>query len=223
MQVTPRREQRPTHAEGATAAPYLSSSDSLSSAEWLSAYIDAEAELDDDSLPASLSTADGLARWDAYHLIGDVLRTPDLAQPVSAGFHARFLDALEQEAPIIAAPRRAPQRRFMTRYGLPGLAAAAAVASVTWMAQPYFGSQPTAPGTAEFTASSFIPGQGMVSQVSAPVAPAAPQNGGIVPVDGSTGADLSLADYLDAHRQVSGKSAIREVSTTSYDTEAGQR
>ncbi|GGX00604.1 membrane protein [Pigmentiphaga litoralis] len=197
-----------------------------SSAEWLSAYIDAEAQLDADSLPASLATADGLARWDAYHLIGDVLRTPDLAQPVSAGFHARFLDALEQEAPIIAAPRRAPQRRFMTRYGLPGLAAAAAVASVTWMAQPYFGSQPTAPGTAEFTASSFIPGQGMVSQVSSPVAPStSPSNGSLLPADAASAAsgDLSLADYLDAHRQVSGKSAIREVSTTSYDTEAGQR
>jgi sigma-E factor negative regulatory protein RseA len=238
MQVTPRREQRPTHAEGATAAPYLSSTDPLSSdasladldpssAEWLSAYIDAEAELDADSLPASLATVQGLARWDAYHLIGDVLRTPDLAQPVSAGFHARFLHALEQEAPIIAAPRRAPQRRFMTRYGLPGLAAAAAVASVTWMAQPYFGSQPTAPGTAEFTASSFIPGQGLVSQVSSPVAPAgtAPNNGSFLPADAASaaGGDLSLADYLDAHRQVSGKSAIREVSTTSYDTEAGQR
>jgi len=234
MQVIPRRDRHPTHAEGATAAPYLSSSESSgshltdldpSTAEWLSAYIDAEADLDADSLPASLSTADGLARWDAYHLIGDVLRTPDLAQPVSAGFHARFLDALDQEAPIIAAPRRAPQRRFMTRYGLPGLAAAAAVASVTWMAQPYFGSQPTAPGTAELTASSFIPGQGMVSQVSSPAAPSASSNTPFLPAGAvsAPGADLSLADYLDAHRQVSGKSAIREVSTTSYDTEAGQR
>lgn len=189
-----------------------------SSPEWLSAYLDGEADLDVDGLPGSLSSIDGLARWDAYHLIGDVLRTPDLAQPVSAGFHARFLDALEQEAPIIAAPRRAPPRRFITRYGLPGLAAAAAVASVTWMAQPYFGSQPTAPGMAEFTASSFIPGQGMVSQVSSPANPVRPGDALSMPAG-----DLSLAEYLDAHRQVSGKSAVRDVSTTSFETEAGPR
>jgi len=212
MQATPRRSSHPSIDPSALADL------DPSSPEWLSAYLDGEADLDADGLPASLSSIDGLARWDAYHLIGDVLRTPDLAQPVSAGFHARFLEALDQEAPIIAAPRRVPQRRFMTRYGLPGLAAAAAVASVTWMAQPYFGSQPTAPGTAEFTASSFIPGQGMVSQVSSPANPVRPGDALSMP-----NADLSLAEYLDAHRQVSGKSAVREVSTTSFDTEAGPR
>jgi sigma-E factor negative regulatory protein RseA len=192
---------------------------STSSPEWLSSFMDAEAADEGDRLPDFLTSSEGLARWDAYHLIGDVLRTPDLAHPVSAGFHARFLAALEQETPIIAAPRRNPQRRFMTRYGLPGLAAAAAVASVTWMAQPYFGSQPGLGNDFSATMAFAGPRDGQVSQVSAPVAPAAAP----VLTNDNTPADMSLAEYLDAHRQISGRSPMRQVSNTSYESEAGQR
>lgn len=183
-----------------------------SSPEWLSAFMDGEQELDDDGLPAALTSAEGRARWDAYHLIGDVLRSPALAQPVSSSFHARMVAALDGEAPIIAAPRRSRQRRFMNRYGFPGLAAAAAVASVTWMAQPYFGAQPT--NGVEFAAQVDTMAAGGITTVSAP----APR-----PVDRVDPAlEQSLGEYLDAHRQVSGRSAIRQVSTRFYDSQEGQ-
>lgn len=214
MQARSHRDGSSIMSDGATVTQYSSST---SSPEWLSSFMDAEEIHDDERLPEFLTSSDGMARWDAYHLIGDVLRTPELAQPVSSGFHARFVAALDQEASIIAAPRPARQRRFMARYGFPGLAAAAAVASVTWMAQPYFGTQPGL-NTDYATTTAFAGSRdGMVSQVSSPVAPVEPALGAGAPTD------MSLAEYLDAHRQISGRSAVRQVSNTSYESEAGQR
>lgn len=214
MQARSHRDSASVTDDGATVTQYSSSP---SSPEWLSSFMDAEEIHDDDRLPDFLTSSEGMARWDAYHLIGDVLRTPELSQPVSAGFHARFAAALDQEVSIIAAPRRSPQRRFMARYGFPGLAAAAAVASVTWMAQPYFGTQPGL-NTDFATSTAFAGGQnGMLSQVSAPVAPVQ------APLGADAPADMSLTEYLNAHRQISGKNAVRQVSNTSYESEAEQR
>ncbi|WP_425466745.1 sigma-E factor negative regulatory protein [Pigmentiphaga humi] len=177
--------------------------------EWLSAYLDGELDEPPPRFSAYLASADGKAHWDLYHLVGDVLRTPELAAPVSADFHQRLLRALEQEAPIVAAPRRASTRRFMVRYGFPGLAAAAAVASVTWIAQPYFGT----PG-GSFELASAQPEQPAVVQVAAP----APRARKAEPQ-----VDVALGEYLDAHRQVAGRSAIRQVSVSSLEASAGQR
>ena len=67
--------------------------------------------LSDDALPkddhelacAALRTADGIAAWEVYHLIGDVLRTGESAD-LSPGFAARLSSRLAQE-PLH--PRRA--------------------------------------------------------------------------------------------------------------------
>jgi len=218
MQVTSHRNESVGFGqEAAASAPDANDELDLAQVEeWLSAYMDGE--LDDVSgetgsvrLSAHLATVRGRADWDLYHLVGDVVRTPELAVTVSSGFHQRFLEALEQEAPIVAAPRRTVSRRFMTRYGFPGLAAAAAVASVTWIAQPYFG------------------GQGMPVEFAASAQPAAAP--AVVQVSSSSQAtarreppvDVSLGEYLDAHRQIAGRSAIRQVSAGSFETAAGQR
>lgn len=181
--------------------------------EWLSAYMDDEladgADEAEAAVFAYLATGTGRADWDLYHLVGDVVRTPELALPVSSGFHQRFLEALEHETPIVAAPRRTISRRFMTRYGFPGLAAAAAVASVTWIAQPYFGGQ-GAP--VEFSASAQPAAAPAIVQVAAPSARRAEPS-----------VDVSLGEYLEAHRQIAGRSAIRQVSATSFEPAAGQR
>ncbi len=68
--------------------------------------------LSDDALPkddhelacAALRTADGTAAWEAYHLIGDLLRTGESAD-LSPGFAARLSVRLAAE-PLH--PRRAP-------------------------------------------------------------------------------------------------------------------
>lgn len=169
----------------------------LESREWLSAFMDGEAGVE---MPAgaALDSAEGRANWHLYHLIGDALRTPDLAQPVPRAFHARFMAALEQEAAIVAPAALGAARRpgwvsgvanGVAKFGWPSLAAAAAVASVTWIAQPYLG------------------GQG----AGAPATLAVSQPAVRAPVET---ADLALVDYLDAHRQAAGHGAIRRVAAS---------
>jgi len=96
--------------------------------EAVSAWIDGESAT---GWPDELDTAAGRKTWDAYHLIGDVLRTADLSINPSAAFSARLAQALADEPAIIARPRRA-----LTKIGLSGLAVAAVVASVVWLARP---------------------------------------------------------------------------------------
>lgn len=216
MQLTSHRGSAAVpFTESAMAVPSLTEGgDGLpgSSAEWLSAYMDGESG-DDALAPDFLATPAGEANWDLYHFIGDVARSPELALPVSSAFHARLVDALAKEAPIIAAPRRLPPHRFMRRYGLPGLAAAAAVASVTWMAQPYFGGL----NDADLQLAGQLaaaPAASAVVNVSTPLVARKPV----------AKPDLAaLGEYLDAHRQIAGRSAVRRVSADSYATEAGQR
>lgn len=147
----------------------------VSNREILSAWLDGQ-PADDGDLPL---THVNRQVWDTYHLIGDVMRSNELAIQPSAQFHARLSRALEAELPIVAAPRRAA--RGVWRIGLSGAAMAAAVATVVWVAQPAFmgkGSNAT--------------------QVLADATPA---------VD-----DTALSAYLEAHRQMAGPSAIRQVS-----------
>ena len=85
----------------------------------------------------------------------------------------------------------APRRRSPLRLGLSGLAVAAAVATVAWVAQPYLAGG--SPGTE--------------TRVLADAS-----------LSGS--ADTSgLSDYLEAHRQMAGPSAVRQVS---FDVGAGR-
>jgi sigma-E factor negative regulatory protein RseA len=103
-------------------------------------WIDGEADI----RPEDLDTPYGRQVWDTYHLIGDVLRNPELAIKPSDLFFARITKAVDAE-PHIVAPR-ALRRHGTIRMGLSGLAVAAAVASVAWVALPYFkGPQDGAP------------------------------------------------------------------------------
>ena len=152
----------------------------------VSAWIDGEAEGD---LPGVLATPQGRRAWDTYHLIGDTLRSNDLAMPASDAFQARLLRALEAE-PAIVAPSgvKASKARHRLRMVLSGLAVAAAVATVAWMVQPYLGA-------------------------------GSPEGGRVVAEAGSAGSDntatldeASLRDYLEAHRQLAGPTAVRQAS-----------
>lgn len=84
--------------------------------------------------------------WDAYHLIGDILRDGAAgAPPVSAGFSARFSERLSQEPTVMApaAARELAAKSVSTRatthgrwqtYALSAAASVAAVTVVGWMA-----------------------------------------------------------------------------------------
>ncbi len=152
----------------------------LSDEALLSAWMDSE-ECGD----YGQSTHDGQQDrqvWDTYHLIGDVMRNPDLAIKTSSAFRTRVSRALDSELPIIAAPKR----RLSLRFGLSGLAVAAAVATVVWVAQPFVGDDD-------------VGGRTQVADATA--------SGTNVSLD-----DASLGDYLEAHRQMAGPSAVRQVS-----------
>ncbi|MGE4370071.1 MAG: sigma-E factor negative regulatory protein [Burkholderiaceae bacterium] len=97
----------------------------------VSAWVDGEAEMRADEL----DTPYGRQVWDTYHLIGDVLRSEELAVKPSDMFYARVSRAIDDEPPIVAPRARA--RRGFWRAGVSGVAVAAAVASVVWVALPY--------------------------------------------------------------------------------------
>jgi len=140
-----------------------------------------------------LEVAEGRETWDTYHLIGDVLRNPELAITPSSAFRARLAVALDNELTIVAAPRKRRFTRPAWRLGLSSAAVAAAVASVVWVAQPslFGGSAPV--------------------QETRIIADATPV--------GSSAEEPVLSDYLEAHMQMAGPSAIRQVS---FDLGAGR-
>jgi len=162
-------------------------------AQALSAWMDDEGA---GCAQAFLISDAGRATWDTYHLIGDVLRTPDLAIAPTAAFSARLADALAAESAhdAVAARPTAPARsyaRFAWPTFLPGLALAAALALVVWMARPFLmnGDAP------------------MLAEVQAGGAPnGAPKNAP------DSAAVAGLNNYLDAHRQLVGPGVVRQVS-----------
>ncbi len=141
----------------------------------ISGWVDGEGEL----RPEDLDSPYGRQVWDTYHLIGDVLRNPELAIKPSDLFYARVSKAIDAE-PSIVAPRTLRAHRPL-RTGLSGLAIAAAVATVVWVALPYLsGPQANAPEPVQVLATASD--------------------------------DPGLHDYLDAHREAAGVSAVRQVS-----------
>lgn len=97
----------------------------------VSEWMDGDGEIRTEDLDSPY----GRQVWDTYHLIGDVLRSEDLAIKPSDLFYARVSKAIDAEPPIVA-PHRS--RFSAARIGLSSVAVAAAVASVIWVALPYF-------------------------------------------------------------------------------------
>lgn len=99
----------------------------------VSSWVDGEGEVRADEL----DTPYGRQIWDTYHLIGDVLRSEELALSPSDKFYARLSKAIDEE-PIVFAPQNKRMKRSVS-VGLSSLAAAAAVAAVAWVATPTTG------------------------------------------------------------------------------------
>lgn len=158
----------------------------------ISAWMDGD---EIDTATEALGSEHGIEQWKLYHLIGDTLRTPELAMVRGETLAARVHDAVAAEPVIIAAPRpsvqtenqQARKTHWMRRYGLPGLAMAAAVASVVWVARPLIAPE--------------------MNNAASQMASASTAN--VV----ASNADMpAVRDYVSAHRLVSGPSAVRQVS-----------
>jgi sigma-E factor negative regulatory protein RseA len=142
-----------------------------------------------DALPEVLKTEQGKETWQLYHLIGDALRSPELALPPAAAFSSRVSQAIAAEPTVLAPSAQAAREEttWIRRYGWPSFAMAAAVASVVWVARPFFVPE-----------MSHSPAQVAVTSPATTVASS---------LDPST-----VQSYVSAHRQVSGPVAVRQVS-----------
>ena len=110
----------------------------------------ADGQLQGDEFAAALAWAaedEGRDTWEVYHLVGDVLRSSDLARPANLAFLSRLRDELAKEAPPQSpqAPVELDQRDHIAAH-LPeaanasvfrwkmvaGFASLAAVAAIGW-------------------------------------------------------------------------------------------
>lgn len=156
----------------------------------ISAWMDGDSKTD---MPEGVLSPQGQATWDLYHLIGDTLRTPELALPATHSLQQRIAQQIKTEPPIIASakPAATPRKtQIWSRAVWPGVAMAAAVASVIWVAKPFVLPELSAP--VEQIAESTPAPVKLVSEVAfnTPV----------------------VRDYVSAHRQISGPANVRQVS-----------
>jgi sigma-E factor negative regulatory protein RseA len=191
--------------------------------EQISAFADGElADQQVDVVLAALRRPDGRADWEVYHQIGDVLRSDDMDVKLSSGFAARMAARLEMEPTIIApaiadnspsvvmpdrvaAAASARAKRPIKRWAMPGMVAAAAVATAAFIATPQLmvamKSESTGPGAPVMTASvGRVPSSNMPSSAStgaqaAVVSASAPE--------GVVLRDARMNDYLLAHQRFS--------------------
>lgn len=146
--------------------------------------------------------ADGAARdaWHAYHLIGDVLRSEDLAHAVSRdeAFLAALRGRLVAE-PVVLAPQ-APMRRRTPRPVW--LAPAAAAAGVMAVAGVLVVTRMAAPGAGPADRTLAAAGAATASTV------AVRSDGEFIVADGKLIRDARLERYLAAHKQYGGSSVV---------------
>ena len=176
-------------------------SQASSRGERLSAFVDGEL-FGEEHLNKFISELDheDRASWSHYHLIGDALRSDDLAvsPATSSAFLASFSARLEQEPHVLAPAAMSATGRLLAlrRRFVPALAVAAAAATLTWIVVPQLQGVPGTPGVSQ-VASVQSHGDSMqrVAMASVPAVTAQPvQDGNII-------RDASLDQYLEAHQQ----------------------
>ena len=183
----------------------------LTQQEQLSAL--ADGELDGEAWEQALQFAheeEGRASWQLYHLVGDVLRSPELAQHADNGaFLQRLQQSLAQEpvpgrpaqeslhsvVPPQALPLRAANASLFHWKMVAGLASVAAVAVVGWSS---WDSLQGAPAGAPLMA----------------LAPAAPPASVVAQADSTAAPPVMLRDprldeLLAAHQQFGNTSALQ--------------
>jgi sigma-E factor negative regulatory protein RseA len=179
-------------------------SQASSRGERLSAFVDGELfgeeHLNVDKFVSELDGEDRAA-WSSYHLIGDALRSDDLAVGSAAsnaflsGFAARF----ESEPHLLAPSAQPVTRRLLAlrRRVVPAFAVAAAAATLTWIVVPQLQGVPGGPGATQVASvSSHGDALQKVAMASVPSANVMP-----VAQDANIIRDASLDQYLEAHQQ----------------------
>ncbi len=188
----------------------------------LSALMDGELEAD--ALAALCDDwrrdPDMRMRWHSYQLVGDVLRSDDLAS--TAGRDAEFLNRLrlrlEAEpvvlaprapaAPVVAPPNLRPARPWRAWRSSAAVAAGfvvVAVGAVSLMRPQSVGIE-TAAVPAQAPAAAVFPAQGLAVTASSRQNSGSGANGGAL--NGTLIRDARLDQYLAAHQQLAGGSLL---------------
>jgi len=151
------------------------------------------------------------ADWHAWHLIGDVLRSDDLASNPrhDRDFCAKLRSRLDAEPVILAAaPADSASRRF-DRRARPGRwsAAGAVAAGVVLVVGTFAVVRPGGPPTSQVAL-----GDALASITASPLAAAPATETTAQPVaivaDSKVIRDAQLERYLEAHKQFAGTSAL---------------
>lgn len=188
--------------------------------EQISAF--ADGELDDIHVNAALEVLrrpEGRAAWDVYHHIADVLRSDDMAFTLRPDFGARMAARLEMEPSIVAPAAISPTaisgqrisgggmaaKHAIKHLALPGMIAAAAVATVAFITVPQLmvatkGNSPVANTPIMFASASLTaqPGTAAVSPFPAQIAAATASVSEEVVLR-----DPRIDEYLLAHQRFS--------------------
>lgn len=187
----------------------------LARREQLSAL--ADGELAGEELVQALqyaAQADGESTWQLYHLVGDVLRSPDLAKPAAPDFLARLRVELAKETPaarpdfrtqmneVVAVPMADSANASVFRWKMvAGVASLAAVAAIGWTSLGALQGSGGATGGAAQLALSAEPSP---SSTGSPVVAVADADGQQVMIR-----DPRLDELLAAHKQFGSTSALQ--------------
>jgi len=186
-----------------------------SAKERLSALVDGELDPAGSTTSCSAWARDAALRadWHAWHLIGDVLRSEDLA--ASPGHDRDFCAKLRlrlQAEPVVLAPTpaiAAPAGGRFERRARPSrwTAAGAVAAGVVLVVGAFAVVRP-----GEWPAAQVARGGAPVSIAASPVGAAPAEEASVQPVaivaDGKVFRDAQLERYLEAHKQFAGTSAL---------------
>jgi sigma-E factor negative regulatory protein RseA len=181
-------------------------SQASSRGERLSAFVDGESFDDSGDISQFLSgfTQKDRAAWSDFHLIGDALRSDDLAASPAASsafmnaFSARFEAEAHVFAPaaIAAVSTERSRSRLFRRRVVPAFAVAAAAATLTWIVVPQLQGVDGHNGVQMASLSSDH-----VQRVAMASMPAASTRSPVV--EANIIRDASLDQYLEAHQQFS--------------------
>lgn len=165
-------------------------------AERISCLIDGELERGDAEalLDSVCSDPDLRKQWTQLHLVGDALRSSEVAAGHAESFCTRVAAALAHE-PTVLAPRPRAAKPYSRRWLVPGVAVAASVAALGFIALPMV-NQTQAPVTSLAVAPAVAPAPVVAEPVQQVAARRVAPGGAVLDV------------YLSAHRELTGGTAM---------------
>lgn len=175
----------------------------------------ADGETNDEQLDivlADLRREDGMASWESYHHIGDLLRSDDMAIPLSPGFSASMAARLAAEPVLIAPALSRGKKAGVRRLALPGVLAAAA-AAVAFVATPQL--MVAMQGTPASSAAVAVVSTDGVARASL---------AGNAAQAGRTMRDQNIDEYLMAHQRFSPSvySSAQYARSATFANESGK-